>query len=86
MKFKNADKNDQTIYYVNGNNQITGPDHSPIRFQDSVLTLYSLQDKQPTFTGKRTIYNAQYNFVSNPYSTLSAEKCQMGKHLAVVSK
>ena len=86
MKFKNADKNDQTIYYVNGNNQITGPDHSPIRFQDSVLTLYSLQDKQPTFTGKRTIYNAQYNFVSNPYSTLSTEKCQMGKHLAVVSK
>ena len=86
MKFKNADKNDQTIYYVNGNNQITGPYHSPIRFKDSVLTLYSLQDKQPTFTGKRTIYNAQYNFVSNPYSTLSAEKCQMGKHLAVVSK
>lgn len=81
-KFKNADKNDNTIYYVNGNNQITGPDHKPIKFSDSVLILYSISD-QPSFTGRKVMYNPQYNFVSNPYS--NKEKAAVGSKLSLVN-
>lgn len=66
MRFKNADRNDNTTYYVNDKNQITGPDQAPITFSDSVLTLYSI-DNQPSFTGRKIMYNPQYNFVSNSY-------------------
>jgi hypothetical protein len=80
MKFKNADRNDQTTYYVNDKNQITGPDNRPIRFNDSVLTLYH----EPSFTGRRTMYNPQYSFVSKPYVQKQAAK--IGQKLELVSK
>ena len=86
MKFKNADKNDHTTYYVNKHNQIVGPDSRPISFKDSTLILYSIDNSQPSFTGKRTMYNAQYNFVSNPYSQINKQEYKVGSKLAVVSK
>lgn len=82
MKFRNADENDKTIYYVNDKNQITGPDHSPIKFKDSTLILYH----QPSFTGKRVLYNPQYNIVSNPYANINKEINSTGEKLAVLSK
>ena len=82
MKFRNADENDKTIYYVNDKNQITGPDHSPIKFKDSTLILYH----QPSFTGRRVLYNPQYNIVSNPYANVNKEKNNTGEKLAVLSK
>lgn len=54
-------------YWTNDKNQITGPDQSPVTFQDSVLTLYHIPE-QPSFTGRRTMYNPQYNIVSTPYT------------------
>ncbi len=83
MEFKNADKNDHTIYYVNANNQITGPNHKPITFKDSVLTLYHIP-KQLSFTGKKVMYNPQYNFVSNPY--IQKENIITGSVLSLISK
>lgn len=83
MKFKNADRNDNTIYYVNGNNQITGPDGRPIEFSDSVLTLYTI-DNQPSFTGRRIMYNPQYNFVSNPYE--QKQEVVSGSKLLLISR
>lgn len=53
-------------YWVNDKNQITGPDQQSITINDSVMTLY-LVKKEPTFTGRRVMYNPQYNFVSSPY-------------------
>ncbi len=54
-------------YWVNDKNQITGPDQQAITINDSVMTLY-LVKKEPTFTGRRVMYNPQYNFVSSPYA------------------
>lgn len=54
-------------YWVNDKNQITGPDQQSITINDSVMTLY-LVKKEPTFTGRRVMYNPQYNFVSSPYA------------------
>ena len=82
MKFRNADKNDTTIYYVNDKNQITGPDQAPIKFKDSTLILYH----EPSFTGRRVMYNPQYNIVSNPYSQVNKEKQDVGSKLALLSK
>ncbi len=82
MKFKNADKNDPTTYYVNDKNQITGPDQAPIKFKDSTLILYH----EPSFTGRRVLYNPQYNIVSNPYSQVNKEKQNIGNKLALLSK
>ena len=82
MKFKNADKNDTTTYYVNDKNQITGPDHTPIKFKDSTLILYH----EPSFTGRRVMYNPQYNIVSNPYAQVNKEKQDVGSKLALLSK
>lgn len=92
MKFKNADPNDETTYYVNDKNQITGPDGAEIVFNDSVLTLYHIpeteqqpaQASQPSFTGRKVMYNPQYNFVSAPY-TQKAEN-NTGSKLSLVSK
>ena len=81
LKFKNANTDDKTIYYVNGNNQITGPDHKPIKFKDSTLILYH----EPSFTGRRVMYNPQYNFAtSNSYKP--KQEIVTGSKLAVVSK
>ena len=82
MKFRNADKKDPTTYYVNDKNQITGPDHTPIKFKDSTLILYH----EPSFTGRRVLYNPQYNIVSNPYSQVNKEKQNIGNKLALLSK
>ena len=82
-KFVNAnDKND--IYYVNGNNQLTRPEGAdrkpigPITINDSTLVLYH----EPTFTGRRSMYNAQYHFTSNPYQ--QKQQSVTGSKLAVV--
>ena len=81
LKFRNADTNDGTIYYVNGNNQITGPDHKSIKFKDSTLILYH----DPSFTGRKVMYNPQYNFTSsNAYKQKS--EVVTGSKLALVSK
>lgn len=85
--FRNADANDKTIYYANDKNQITGPDNSPIRFKDSTLILYKIEDKkQPSFSGRRVMYNPQYNFVSNPYANINQMKQNVGEKLALLSK
>ncbi len=81
LKFKNADKNDTKTYYVNGNNQITGADHTPIKFNDSTLILYH----DPSFTGSRVLYNPQYSFTSsNAYK--QKQEVVTGSKLAVISK
>lgn len=85
MKFRNANNKDD-VYYVNDKNQITGPDGKPITFDDSVLILY-LDDnlhKQPSFTGRRVMYNPQYNIVSNPY--YQREKVEIGRNLQLLSR
>lgn len=86
IKFKNANKEDQTTYYVNGNNQITGPDGRPITFKDSTLILYSVDNFQPSFTGRKTLYNPQYNFVSKPYAEMTKKPHNIGEKLTIVSK
>ena len=86
IEFKNADKNDNTIYKVNEYNQIVNPNGSPISFKDSTLILYSINNYQPSFTGKRTMYNPQYNFVSNPYSQVNKQEYKVGSKLAIISK
>ena len=82
LKFRNADKNDTTIYYTNDKNQITGPNKSPIKFNDSTLILYH----DPSFTGKKVLYNPQYNFVSKPYANNYKQEIVLGKNLELVSK
>lgn len=82
MEFRNADQNDKTIYYVNDQNQITGPNHAPIKFKDTTLILYH----KPSFTGRRVMYNPQYNIVSQPYSQVNKEKHNVGGKLALLSK
>ncbi len=80
-KFVNAnDKND--VYYVNGHNQITGPDHKPIKVNDTTMILYH----EPSFTGRKTLYNPQYHFVSAPYSQTNEKKAEIGKKLVITSK
>lgn len=86
IKFKNANKEDQTTYYVNGNNQITGPDGRPITFKDSTLILYSVDNFQPSFTGRKTLFNPQYNFVSKPYAEMNKKPHSVGEKLTIVSK
>lgn len=86
IKFKNANKEDQTTYYVNGNNQITGPDGRPITFKDSTLILYSVDNFQPSFTGRKTLFNPQYNFVSKPYAEMNKKPHNVGEKLTILSK
>ena len=73
-------------YYVDDKNQLTGPDHRPIEFSDSVLILYSdpSQNSTPSFTGRRVLYNPQYNIVSNPYK--SQKPVVQGSKLQLVAR
>lgn len=80
MKFKNANENDKTIYYVDDNNQITGPDHKPIVFNDSVLILYH----EPSFTGRKVLYNKQYH-IAPKYCT-TYKKADYGQNLHIIAK
>ena len=80
MYFLNADKNDKTRYYVDDNNQITGPDHKPIKFKDSTLILYH----EPSFCGSKVLYNPQYNFVSKPYE--NKKQAETGSKLQLLVK
>ena len=86
MKFKNANKADNSIYTVNGHNQIVGPNGSPITFKDTTLILYSIDNYQPSFTGRKTLYNPQYNFVSKPYAEMNKKPHNIGEKLTIVSK
>ena len=86
MKFKNANKADNSIYTVNEHNQIVGPNGGPITFKDTTLILYSIDNYQPSFTGRKTLYNPQYNFVSKPYAQINKEEHNIGKKLAITSK
>ena len=70
-------------YWVNDKNQITGPDQQAITINDSVMTLY-LVKKEPTFTGRRVMYNPQYNFVSSPY--VQKQEIVSGSKLSLISK
>ena len=67
-------KNERTTYVVE-NNVIKREDNRPIKFQDSVMILYH----QPSFTGRKVLYNPQYNFVSNPYA--QNKKAEIGNKL-----
>lgn len=69
-------------YWVNDKNQITGPDQQKITINDSVMTLY-LVKKEPTFTGRRVMYNPQYNFVSTPYT--QKQEILSGSKLSLIS-
>lgn len=81
-KFINANnKND--VYYVNDKNQLTGPDGRQIEFSDSVLILYK-DPAQVSFTGRKVLYNPQYNIVSNPYQT--KKETVQGANLKLISK
>ncbi len=82
LKFRNADKNDKTTYYVNGNNQITGPNQAPIKFKDSTLILYH----DPSFTGRRVMYNPQYNIAASPYSQINKKQHKQGERLELLSR
>ncbi len=88
LMFRNADPEDKKIYYVNGNNQITGPDHTPVKFKDSRLILYhdpNFKKEDLSFTGRRILYNPQYNFTStNSYK--QKQEVITGSKLAIVSK
>jgi len=86
MMFKSADPNDHTEYYVNDKNQITAADGKPIHIKDTTLILYNVPANQPTFTGRRTMYNPQYNFVSKPYAQVNKQECSVGKKLELVSR
>ena len=87
MEFKNADKNDQTVYKVNDYNQIVADGNKPISFKDSTLILYSIgNNNQPSFTGRRTMYNPQYNFVSNPYAQINKIEHNVGEKLTLLSR
>lgn len=86
MEFRNADPNDKTTYYVNDKNQITGPKQAPITFKDTTLILYSVSNNKPSFTGRRTMYNPQYNFVSNPYAQINKIEHNVGEKLALLSR
>ena len=86
MLFKSADPNDHTEYYVNDTNQITAAGVNPIHIKDTTLILYNVPSNQPTFTGRRTMYNPQYNFVSKPYVQVNKQECSVGKKLELVSR
>lgn len=86
MMFKSADPNDHTEYYVNDKNQITAAGGNPIHIKDTTLILYNVPSNQPTFTGRRTMYNPQYNFVSKPYVQVNKQECSVGKKLELVSR
>ncbi|MBO6086787.1 hypothetical protein J6P92_00370 [bacterium] len=84
-RFINANNKDD-VYYVDNNNQLTGPDHKPVEFSDSVLVLYKdpNQNPNPSFTGRRIMYNPQYNIVSNPY--VNKKEVVEGSKLQLISK
>lgn len=81
MEFKDAVTGKS--YWVNDKNQITGPNQQKITINDSVMTLY-LVKKEPTFTGRRVMYNPQYNFVSTPY--IKKQEVVSGSKLSLISK
>ncbi len=81
MEFKDAVTGKS--YWVNDKNQITGPNQQKITINDSVMTLY-LVKKEPTFTGRRVMYNPQYNFVSTPY--IKKQEVVSGSKLSLMSK
>lgn len=80
-EFINADKNDTAKYVVNQYQQIVRKDGNPINFKDSVLTLHTAQ---PTFTGRKVLFNPQYNIISQPYNV--KEKVENGSKLSIISK
>lgn len=75
----NKPKNERTTYVVD-NNVIKRADDKPIKFKDSVMILYH----EPSFTGRKVLYNPQYNFVSNPYA--QNKKVEIGSNLELISK
>lgn len=72
-------------YWVNDQNQIAGDEYTengkkkykPVEVNDSTLILYH----QPSFTGRRVMYNPQYNFVSSPYE--QKQKATSGTKLSL---
>lgn len=75
-------------YWVNDRNQIAGEEYfengekkfKPIEVKDTTLILYH----KPTFTGRRTMYNPQYHFTSNPYQ--QKPEVVIGSKLELLSK
>jgi hypothetical protein len=78
-------------YWVNEHNQIAGGEYyengqkkyHKINFSDSVLIIYHVP-KNVSFTGRKVMYNPQYNFVSNPYT--AKDNVIAGSKLALVSR
>lgn len=72
--FINAfDKNDKyVVREFNGEyflKHIVNGNETPIVMNDCILILYSEPKNEPSFTGRRILYNPQYNIVSKPYVT-----------------
>lgn len=96
--FKNIDKKDDSTYKVckdpyTGNHVINRYDangnYGKIDIFNSTLILYSEPDKKiksdsVTFTGKKVLYNPQYNFVSNPYK--KTEQPKLGTKLEATAR
>lgn len=70
----------QRTKYAVHNNVIIREDKQPIVFNDSTFILFC-PSKQPSFQGRRVLYNPQYNFVTNPYGKKECAEC--GKFLNV---
>ena len=86
LKFYDANEldkpqNQRTLYITQGN-VIKRADNKPIRFQDSTMILCH----QPSFTGRKILYNPQYNFVSNPYANTKSCKAEIGSKLEILAK
>ena len=78
------DNKHKTVYEVQ-DNIIRRQDGQPIRFKDTVMTLYHLPNNAPSFTGRRVLYNPQYSMVSNnSYNT--KKQVQPGSKLELVAR
>lgn len=98
--FKNADASDNSTYRVvkvsrdNGRyfDYLIKKDGGDIQMSKPTLILYHQPEVavpkqtkgETSFTGKKILYNPQYNFTSNPYVQIA--KQEMGSKLALLSR
>ena len=73
----------ETVY------EIARQDGRPITINDSVLILYNEPPKNSgklSFTGRRTLYNPQYNIASKPYANINKKQVKVAQQLQLISK
>lgn len=79
-------------YYMTKYNGGDAYNDGPVKFGDSTLILYHMpgmeqgksEEYTPSFTGRKVLYNPQYNFVSNPYA--KAQNVDLGSKLQLTAK